>query len=53
MAEMSKVRLQNHDGAGFITLEDGEKGMAEVSKVYGATGRVLYMGLGVGCRLQE
>jgi phosphomethylpyrimidine synthase len=48
--------LQNQDAEGFIAaaeadlsaeaLAKAEEGMAEMSKVYDATGRELYMGAG-------
>jgi phosphomethylpyrimidine synthase len=40
------ARLQNQDSEGFIAAEEAEAGMAEMSKVYDATGRELYMGAG-------
>jgi len=38
------AKLQNQDSAGFIAVEEAEKGMAEMSQVYEDTGRELYMG---------
>jgi phosphomethylpyrimidine synthase len=40
------ARLQNQDSAGFIAVEEAEKGMAKMSEVYEETGRELYMGAG-------
>ncbi|MFN9152157.1 MAG: phosphomethylpyrimidine synthase ThiC [bacterium] len=40
------ARLQNQDSTTFVAAEEAEKGMAEMSKVYDATGRELYMGAG-------
>ncbi len=40
------ARLQNKPADGFVAAEEAEAGMAEMSKVYDATGRELYMGQG-------
>jgi phosphomethylpyrimidine synthase len=40
------AKLQNQDSAGFIAVEEAEKGMAKMSEVYEETGRELYMGAG-------
>ena len=40
------AKLQNQDSAGFIAVEEAEKGMAQMSEVYEETGRELYMGAG-------
>jgi phosphomethylpyrimidine synthase len=40
------ARLQNQDAEGFIAVEEAEKGMAQMSKVYDETGRELYLGAG-------
>ncbi len=40
------AKLQNQDSAGFIAVEEAEKGMAKMSEVYEDTGRELYMGAG-------
>jgi phosphomethylpyrimidine synthase len=40
------AKLQNQGSEGFIAAGEAEAGMAEMSKVYDATGRELYMGAG-------
>ncbi|MBK6706828.1 MAG: phosphomethylpyrimidine synthase ThiC [Sphingomonadales bacterium] len=40
------AKLQNQGSESFIAAEDAEKGMAQMSEVYDATGRELYMGAG-------
>jgi phosphomethylpyrimidine synthase len=40
------AKLQNQPAESFVAAEEAEKGMAEMSKVYDATGRELYMGAG-------
>ena len=40
------AKLQNQSADSFVAAEEAEKGMAEMSKVYDATGRELYMGAG-------
>ena len=40
------ARLQNQSADTFVAAEAAEAGMAEMSKVYDATGRELYMGAG-------
>ena len=39
-------RLQNQPAGDFVAAEEAEAGLAEMSKVYGETGRELYMGQG-------
>jgi phosphomethylpyrimidine synthase len=40
------AKLQNQPAESFVAAEEAEAGMAEMSKVYDATGRELYMGAG-------
>jgi phosphomethylpyrimidine synthase len=40
------AKLQNQPAESFVAADEAEKGMAEMSKVYDATGRELYMGAG-------
>ena len=40
------AKLQNQGAESFVAVEEAEKGMAEMSKVYDETGRELYMGQG-------
>jgi phosphomethylpyrimidine synthase len=40
------ARLQNQSADTFVAAEEAEKGMAEMSKVYDAAGRELYLGQG-------